>query len=574
MGNSKQAQIFVNAISIAAGLILVGMWLWLDAPLKSRLGASQQSDSSIASADFLHESAIARLENQLQNARALFDLNSTATTSLFDTHDIDLVQIQFLDFLNGEFLDARPSLFGGSLSNSSESNFNALSHWNAIISDAPSQTLSSNSTMNYVQVGRVARTLIIAHRILYDTSDTFQKLLSNVSTKSNNSDAKVDIKESLTRIIDTATDALFPWIPPTFTSIRSMQTSLDDSVGIVITGGNHHAHLMMHLISTLREEFNCTLPVELFYAGPDDLNTAHLKEFNQMTNVTTKDLHQYFPQETKRWQKFSAKPFAILASSFRTVLFMDADVLFFRDPREILENDVFRRNGLYYFKDRYYHDSAFQEGSFWFREINPYMSRYGRTLSYMHLRRTDAHGTVHQMDSGFIPLDKSRTGVLMSLLLACKMNSADERDEVLYKKSYGDKEAFWFSSEILRVPYEFNPYFGGTLGRKDRVQSFFSWRGIVCSSTLLQANEKGEPFWWNGGGILVDRFKPYDGEFVDFDAVGIDPVGHGTWWVWRHPMICMNTNWMNVRWLSRSHKQMLRRFEAIYRRKILAGNIE
>ena len=49
---------------------------------------------------------------------------------------------------------------------------------------------------------------------------------------------------------------------------------------------------------------------------------------------------------------WSAKPFAILSSSFREIIFIDADAYFFTDPTHLFDTQEYRKTGTVFFKDR------------------------------------------------------------------------------------------------------------------------------------------------------------------------------------------------------------------------------
>ena len=49
---------------------------------------------------------------------------------------------------------------------------------------------------------------------------------------------------------------------------------------------------------------------------------------------------------------WAAKPFAILTSSFREVIFIDADSLFFKNPEVLFDNPSYQETGALFFKDR------------------------------------------------------------------------------------------------------------------------------------------------------------------------------------------------------------------------------
>jgi hypothetical protein len=49
---------------------------------------------------------------------------------------------------------------------------------------------------------------------------------------------------------------------------------------------------------------------------------------------------------------WAAKPFAILLSSFREVIFIDADSLFFRNPAKLFDDPDYVETGALFFRDR------------------------------------------------------------------------------------------------------------------------------------------------------------------------------------------------------------------------------
>lgn len=88
-----------------------------------------------------------------------------------------------------------------------------------------------------------------------------------------------------------------------------------------------------------------------------------------------------------------------------------------------------------------------------------------------------------------VVIDKG-TDALFGLLATCAMNKKGERDHA-YKFVHGDKETFWSAFEMIKVPYYFPKYRGGTIGypNPDREHS-------VCGQ-LYHPDDLGRPLWWN-----------------------------------------------------------------------------
>ncbi|KAI9347031.1 mannosyltransferase putative-domain-containing protein [Obelidium mucronatum] len=297
--------------------------------------------------------------------------------------------------------------------------------------------------------------------------------------------------------------------------LRYLSTSTD---GIVLCSGKWHFEMAVHAITTLRKVLNCTLPIEIHYGGKDDLEPNMIQAFNSMENVRTVNILDYFPVETKLWGGWSMKPFAMLASSFRRVIFVDADALFFQDPRVLLhESAIVKRFGQMFYYDR----TLGGNDPWWFKSINPQFSKYSSTLRYM--QKDKPRSSQHEMESGVVVVDKGRTGVLHAMLLVCKMNSKVERDGITYHRVYGDKETYWISWDLIRVPYRFTPSYGGTIGYRNS-------KGNICGG-LFHTDERLRPLWWNGG-VMANKHISKDAEFMKFEFAAFDSYGEGIVWEW------------------------------------------
>ncbi|KAJ3297759.1 hypothetical protein HDU79_002233 [Rhizoclosmatium sp. JEL0117] len=292
-------------------------------------------------------------------------------------------------------------------------------------------------------------------------------------------------------------------------------------LGIVFSTGKEHFEYAVHAILSLRQTLNCKLPIQVQYMGPEDLDPEMLTALSSIPNVETVDiLSKFGNSEVSGW---AIKPFAMLASSFQTAIFIDADALFFQDPEVLVKSSkLFKKHGQLFYRDRTLFQPKYDSLE-WFRTITPVLSKYASTLRYT---TGKSH---HEMESGVVVIDKSRTDALHSLLLTCQLNSKVERD-IAYSHVYGDKETFWFSWEMLRAPFEFVPNSGGTLGGMTPT-------GSVCGP-LFHTDEYSQPLWWNGGlfeckYITTEKYLRFD--YAAFDT---DGTGH-TWEMYGEMPLCL-----------------------------------
>ncbi|KAJ3070828.1 hypothetical protein HDU98_006169, partial [Podochytrium sp. JEL0797] len=272
--------------------------------------------------------------------------------------------------------------------------------------------------------------LKIAYTILHDRKYLHDKL-STPSTPT------ATLTTQLELIIDNLTNLMFPWISASrFKSIRALQTSpKPKSRGIIFSTGRGHFELCVHAIVSLRTILNCNLPIEVHHLGPNDLDPQMIQSFNAMPGVRTVDVWDFWGQEARNIGGWAVKPFALLASEFEQVMFLDADAVFIQSPEVLFtKSTIFKQYGQLFYHDRTItgYDWCYN----WFNEFVPHISRYTNSL------RFQSKNTVHEMESGVVVLDKGRTDVLMALLTTAKMNMQVERDGMTYKLMHGDKETY------------------------------------------------------------------------------------------------------------------------------------
>ncbi|KAI8608832.1 mannosyltransferase putative-domain-containing protein [Chytriomyces sp. MP71] len=416
-------------------------------------------------------------------------------------------------------------VFGGSLLDQATP-FNVRTTWNRVHQYA--LHLAKDPTYektDFLQLGRRVRAHRIAYVILHDKPSLITLLSLATSDHDEPASAVHDaLLIELENIETILAKHLYGWIMPRYPSVAALQKEFstatgnkDLELGIVLTTGQWHFELAAHAIITLRDVLKCDLPIEIQYAGPNDLTPDMHKAFNAMPGVRTVDVLDRFDSSVgvAGW---AIKPFAILASRFRTVIFMDADALLFQNPENLVRTStLFKQYGTLF-----YHDRTVKNGGNlnWFKGINPTYTRYASSLRYMDDR---SH---NEMESGVVVVDKGRTGNLVGMLMTCVLNSRVERDGMTYKHMHGDKESFWMSWDIARVPFKFTPAFGGAVGYKNE-------KGNVCGG-LFHTDEYLKPLWWNGG-VIKNKHHDRDGNLMEFEYAAFDTVGKDIEWEWETP---------------------------------------
>lgn len=280
------------------------------------------------------------------------------------------------------------------------------------------------------------------------------------------------------------------------------------SAGIVIPAGDFNVRFASHLICCLRNVLNSDLPIQIVYAGDDDLSAANrdflakLPNTNNAPPITFLDILTVFDDTTLslRTGGWAIKAFAALGSSFEKVILLDADAVFLQKPETLLQHPAFLRSGAFLFRDRLLWQHNFQDRHRWWKEQ---IRRPSATLNKS-LVWTDDYA--EEGDSGVVVVDKSRVDVVAGLLHVCWQNSYDVREEITYKIVYGDKESWWMGFELAGSTYEMEEHYGAIVGWQDTAVAKPDTKR-VCSFVIAHLDDKNELIWYNGG-LLKNKGIP------------------------------------------------------------------
>ncbi|EME47689.1 glycosyltransferase family 71 protein [Dothistroma septosporum NZE10] len=343
-------------------------------------------------------------------------------------------------------------------------------------------------------------------------------------------------------LINGLASRLFPWTTTYLGDHMSLHASFyTGGRGIALTAGEHQVSYLLTSIPSFRK-LGCELPIEVLYLGDDDMTEESRERLEALPNVITRDLTQMI--EDKGWtlKGWAAKPFAILMSSFREVIFIDADALFFTNPGTLFEDAQYRETGALFFKDRNLSPESKRK---WLKQILP-----APISPHVKKNRLWTGESGHMQDSGVVVVDKWKH--FIPLLLTTRLNGPD-RDgneatgkKGVYEMVYGDKETFWLSWELADVlDYSFHDSVTGNMGtlvtpktkplnssNDDNPESeetegqeteIKPSRSRICSAQLLHFDSEGKPFWFNGWleKHKHDENSPLD--FADFDAYMKEP---------------------------------------------------
>ncbi|KAI9197056.1 mannosyltransferase putative-domain-containing protein [Polychytrium aggregatum] len=320
--------------------------------------------------------------------------------------------------------------------------------------------------------------------------------------------------------------SLFPFVNATekYKNVANVLQSYQDQRGLVISTGSWHFRFARHLIHVVREVLNSTLPIEVFYSGPGDLGQDQINYLRTIDNVRVVDLQQHFDTAGPGVRGWAVKPFAMLASSFSEIIFVDADANFFQDPEVVFKDSGYVKTGALLYRDRTINVGGESNQSKYVKKLITNPSDYAKASN-----RLFSLKSVHEGESGVVVLNKAK--VFHVLLLICKMNSeyfrgdtADGKKDGFWGVFHGDKETFWMAFELMKQPYWMNAVAGGTVG-------FVSETDGVCGG-LFHVDEHQKPLWFNGGVVINKYHAEGDKTTLQLTDYAFDTTYEKVKWAW------------------------------------------
>ncbi|KAK6505235.1 hypothetical protein TWF481_007152 [Arthrobotrys musiformis] len=355
---------------------------------------------------------------------------------------------------------------------------------------------------------------------------------------------------------------LFPYFSPYFADHMSLHAQMyKGGRGIVLSAGDGQAPFLLTSIPSFRK-LGCNLPIEIMYLGDSDLSEDYRAELEQFEGVVTRDISAMVSDDGWRLAGWAAKPFAMLLSSFREVIFIDADSLFFKNPEILFEDEEYKKHGALFFKDRIIMPENKKR---WLQQIIP--KPISKNVRQTRLWTGESG---HQQESGVVVVDKWKHFVAM--MMVTRMNGPDRDGNEskgivgVYDLVYGDKETFWMGWELVGdTEYAFHSGDAGIMGElkeqppaptesttpEGEAQPPKPEKFTICAPQLLHLDRDGTPLWFNGW-ILnnkfedkkkmrkANNFKTYlrENPKPDLETIG----GQDQWQLQENNICCLTTN--------------------------------
>jgi alpha 1,3-mannosyltransferase len=305
-------------------------------------------------------------------------------------------------------------------------------------------------------------------------------------------------KHRLEQAVEIGAQAVFPFLTShkTESPLADLRASFGNGRGIVIPTGSKTLRFACHLIAALQKAVGSTLPIEIAYAGDQDLMPADRERLRRrFKNILFLDVSVVFGGSESilgiQQGTWATKSFAALASSFGEAIIVDADAVFLRPPETFFDLPGYKTTGTFFFHDRLLWQHDFQPRHEWWQ------SQITRPSAALNKSLVWTEDYAEEGDSGVVVLDKSRPEVVAALLHVCWQNTKAVRDEVTYAITYGDKESWWFGFELTGTPYVFEEHYGSMIGwPKDDSKPDDP---EICSFTIAHVDDQDKVMWYNGG---------------------------------------------------------------------------
>lgn len=222
--------------------------------------------------------------------------------------------------------------------------------------------------------------------------------------------------------------------------------------GIVYTAGGVKYITCAWVSISLLRSMGCQLPIELWYLG-NEVTEEVISKFENL-NVTFRNFYELGKVNLAG---FMLKPLAIVNSSFKEVLFLDADNTCVDNPEYLFSLDAYQEYGCIFWPD-YFRTS--KDNSIW------------------SITDTKAYEMPEQ-ESGQILVNKEKCWQELQLCLYFNSLSI-----YYYRILYGDKDTFKFAWLALKSKFHMIQYPTGSCGYKHN--------GYFYGNTMVQYDPSGK----------------------------------------------------------------------------------
>jgi alpha 1,2-mannosyltransferase len=223
--------------------------------------------------------------------------------------------------------------------------------------------------------------------------------------------------------------------------------------GIVMCAGGLSYYTCCWVAIKAIRRLGCNLPIQVWYLG-NELSDEVKIELEKLDV----ECQNFFNHGTTSLSGWMLKPLSIVKSSFKEILFIDADNVCVKNPEELFLTKEYLEYGAIFWPD------------YWQTSIeNPIWDIIG-----------SKDFDTKEQESGQILINKEKCWKELNLCLYF-----NDMSEIYYKLLFGDKDTFKFAWLALKKPFHMIKTEVGTCGYIDSHNNFLG-------TTMVQHNTKGE----------------------------------------------------------------------------------
>lgn len=233
-----------------------------------------------------------------------------------------------------------------------------------------------------------------------------------------------------------------------YNSIPEYPEDKFEGKGIVMCAGKVSYFTCCWISIHVLRKHKCSLPIEVWYVD-NELSTEVQSALARL-NVVCRNVSNYTTETVVKW---ALKPFSIIHSHFREILFLDADNICIKNPNHLFSMDKYKTFGTVFWPD------------FWKTEPqNP-------IWEIINVKPND----LQEQESGQILVDKKRCWKELNLSFYFNQREVPYNQLLL-----GDKDTFRFAWLALNTPFYMITKDAAICGYKDVESSNF------CGMTIVQ----------------------------------------------------------------------------------------
>lgn len=281
--------------------------------------------------------------------------------------------------------------------------------------------------------------------------------------------------------------------------------------GIVMSAGRRMYFTSAYVtIRILRDHLKCTLPIEVFYAGSDELPDSAIEHMEMQYDVRFVDLTKIDALRGVNVKGYQIKAFSVYFSSFEEVLWLDSDNIPLENPAALFQSAAYQSNSAIFWPDYCNMISVRRETFDMFGKKVPARQPQPRDGKATIWPEACFDGVAAEIETGQLLINKAKSFPALRVLLFLNIN----HHFFLKRLFHGDKMTFHYAFLTVNLKYFLTPYSPLSFGLAGSVGSN---PNFFCGNTMGQRHPD------NGRVIFLHRTSTKFKDVSSYFAEGSPP---------------------------------------------------